>query len=86
MQTLAIEVATTFADDAIAVVTGTGRIILGLLTAPVERIAAACDVAGVLPERRPWLRAAPANGASARRRRWWPRACLDRLRALSKLT
>ena len=79
MQTLALEVATTFVDDALALVTGSGRIILRFLTAPIERLAEACDVAGVLPRRRA-LRRAWAD----RRRRW--RNCLVPLRALRHLT
>jgi hypothetical protein len=86
MQTLAFEIATTFVDDGLALVTGTGRIILGVLMMPVERIAAASDVADVLPQRRPRLRTAATNGTTPRRRRWWAGACLARLRALSKLT
>jgi hypothetical protein len=86
MQTLAFEIASTFVDDGIALVTGTGRIILGVLMMPVERIAEASDVAGVLAQRRPRLRTTPTNGTTPHRRRWWPGACLARLRALSKLT
>jgi hypothetical protein len=52
MQTLAFEIATTFVDDAIALIRGAGLIIVQILMAPIERIANACDVAGVLANRR----------------------------------
>ncbi|KJC51710.1 hypothetical protein UP09_02130 [Bradyrhizobium sp. LTSP885] len=52
MQTLALQLTTTFVDDAIAFVTDIGRSIVELATAPIERIARACDVAGVLEQRR----------------------------------
>ena len=83
MQTLALEVATTFVDDALAFVTGSGRIIVRFLTAPIERLAEACDVAGVLPRRRA-LQRAWAERLATRRQRW--RNCLFPLRALRHLT
>ena len=52
MQTLAVEIATTFVDDAAALIGGCGRIIVQILMSPVERLANACDVAGVLANRR----------------------------------
>ena len=52
MQTLAFEVATTFVDDAAALIRGGGRIIVQILMSPIERLANACDVAGVLASRR----------------------------------
>jgi hypothetical protein len=56
MQMLAFEIATTFVDDAAALIGGCGRIIVQILAriflAPVERMANACDVAGVLANRR----------------------------------
>ena len=52
MQTLAVELTTTFVDDALEFVKGLGRVIIHLATAPIERIARACDVAGVLEQRR----------------------------------
>ena len=79
MQTLALEVATTFVDDALALVTGFGRIIFRIVTAPVERLANACDVAGILPRRRAW-----AERRAARRQRW--RDYLFPLRRLRHLT
>jgi hypothetical protein len=52
VQMLAFEIATTFVDDAAALIGGCGRIIVQILTSPVERLANACDVAGVLANRR----------------------------------
>ena len=52
MQTLAVQIATTFVDDAAALIGGCGRIIVQILMSPVERLANACDVAGVLANRR----------------------------------
>jgi hypothetical protein len=67
MQTLAAQIAFTFVDDAMALMTGGVRIVVRLLMSPIERLANACDVAGVLAARR----AARPNGAdmvSPRRR------------------
>lgn len=52
MQTLVFEIACTFVDDALALVKGAGTIALHAITAPVERVARACDVAGVLSRRK----------------------------------
>jgi hypothetical protein len=52
MQTLIVQVATTFVGDATALVNGFGRIVTHMVMAPIERIANACDVAGILPRRR----------------------------------
>jgi len=51
MQPLLVQVVTTFIGDAAALVNGIGRIATNILMAPVERIASACDVAGILRER-----------------------------------
>jgi len=51
MQPLIVQVATSFASDAFALVNGFRRIVTHLVMAPLERIAKACDVAGILPER-----------------------------------
>ncbi|WP_309144756.1 hypothetical protein [Bradyrhizobium sp. CCGB12] len=56
MQTLAVDIASTFVDDAAALVTGLGRAVLKFVMAPVDRIANACDIAGVLAERRATFR------------------------------
>jgi hypothetical protein len=52
MQTLIVQIATTFVDDAAALVNGFGRIVTHIVMTPIERIANACDVAGVLQMRR----------------------------------
>jgi len=52
VQTLAFEIATTFVDDAAVLVGGCGRIIVQILVSPIDRLANACDVAGVLANRR----------------------------------
>jgi hypothetical protein len=52
MQTLVSQLTTTFADDAIELVKGFGKVIVHLATGPIERIANACDVGGVLATRR----------------------------------
>jgi hypothetical protein len=57
MQTLALQLTTTLVDDAVAFVKEIGRSIVELATAPIERIAIACDVAGVLEQRRAQIRA-----------------------------
>jgi hypothetical protein len=82
MQTLAFEVATTFVDDAAALATGAIRIIIQILSQPVERLANACDVAGVLPRRRALRQT--FRQASRRHRSW--RNCLSPLRGLRDLT
>ena len=55
MQTLPVQIAkeiiTTFLGDAMALVNGFVRIATHLVMAPVERIANACDVGGLLRER-----------------------------------
>jgi len=56
MQTLAVYIAATFVDDAIALVTAPGRALLRFAMRPIDRIANACDIAGVLAERRATFR------------------------------
>jgi len=48
MTTLVSHLTTTFVDDAIELVKGFGKVIVHIATAPIERIARACDVGGVL--------------------------------------
>jgi hypothetical protein len=82
MQTLAAEIAITFVDDATALITGCGRIVVGILMTPIERLANACDVAGVLPQRRSSkdmhnfeikrMGPRPNAGTPRSRRRRWP--------------
>lgn len=66
MQTLAVDFATTFVDDAAALATGLVRAVRRLAMGPVNRIANACDVAGVLAERRATFRMWRASRARAR--------------------
>ncbi|WFU32683.1 hypothetical protein QA635_40485 [Bradyrhizobium brasilense] len=73
MQTLALQLTTTLVDDAIELVKGFGRAVLTLATAPIERIARACDVASVLEQRRADRRAPRQAAASGRRCK--PRNC-----------
>jgi hypothetical protein len=67
MQTLVSEVVSTFIGDAAALLTGFGRAVLKAVTAPVERIAQASDVAGVLAMRRLTSRAVRAQTERAQR-------------------
>jgi hypothetical protein len=90
MQALVLEVGATFADDAAALAKGVGRIMVRLVMAPVDRIANACDVAGVLTLRRlaAMRQRADARGVThamseRRPRRRGPFGCLA---ALSDLT
>jgi len=90
MQALVLEVGVTFAGDAAALVKGFGRVIVRLVMAPVDRIADACDVAGVLTLRRLAVmrQRAEARGVThamseRRPRRRGPFGCLA---ALSDLT
>ena len=82
MQTLALEIATTFVDDAAALIRGSARIIVQTLMAPIDRLAISCDVAGLLGERASAWRAAQSDKAilNARRR------CFFSLRCLGDLT
>ena len=88
MQTLAVDIATTFVDDAAALATGLGRAVLRFAMTPINRIANACDVAGVLAERRATFRMWRANRARARQE-WRRFSLLGRLspfRHLAHLT
>ena len=70
MQTLASQLTTSFIDDAIELVKGFGKAIVHIATAPIERIANACDVGGVLARRRSARRPYPMP-ASRRPSRLW---------------
>jgi hypothetical protein len=90
MSAVVLEVGASFIDDATALVQGAGRILISLVMAPINRIANACDVAGVLRLRRLAAmrqRAAARSVAHAmserRPRRRGPFGCLA---ALSDLT
>jgi hypothetical protein len=74
MQTLAFEIATTFVDDAAALIRGAGLIIVQILTAPIERLANACDVAGVLANRR-FARAIKRQAGSSTLKPRHPQRC-----------
>jgi hypothetical protein len=67
MQTLALNLGTTFIDDAIALVMGPARALLRIVTGPIDRIANACDVAGVLTSRRAAFRLLQASRAQRER-------------------
>ncbi|WP_339032891.1 hypothetical protein WI604_25945 [Bradyrhizobium symbiodeficiens] len=66
MQTLALDIAATFVDDAIVLVTGPVRALLRFAMRPIDRIANACDIAGVLAERRATFRTWRASRDRAR--------------------
>ena len=70
MHTLVSQLTTTFVDDAIELVKGFGKIIVHIATAPIERMANACDVGGVLA-RRPSARRLRAMTKARRPRRLW---------------
>jgi hypothetical protein len=85
MQTLAYELRTTLVDEIIELVKGFGRTLVHLATAPIERIANACDVAGMLERRRAEPRA--PRGRRQGGRRCDPRNCpLSPFGSLSELT
>ena len=85
MQTLAYELRTNLIDDAIEFVKGFGRTLVQLAMAPIERIANASDVAGVLEQRRAEQR--PPRGTAKGGRRCDPRNCpLSPFASLSELT
>ena len=69
MQTIAAEIALTFVDDATALMTGGIRIVVRFLMSPIERLANACDVAGVLPSSRPAGPGSNDAAATSHRRR-----------------
>ena len=89
MQMLLVEkLALTFVGDTYALATGFGKILVKTATAPIERIARACDVAGVLSNRR--AKANVTRFHSSRHaptsRRTSPRRCLFPFRSLNHLT
>lgn len=60
------DIASTFVDDAAALVAGLGRAVLKFAMRPIDRIANACDIAGVLTERRATFRMWRASRARSR--------------------
>jgi len=79
MQTLVSQLTTTFVDDAIELVKGFGKFIVHAVTAPIERIANACDVGGVLARRQAARRLCAAVKAQRPHRAWKPFASLHHL-------
>jgi hypothetical protein len=69
MTTLVSHLTNTFVDDAIELVKGFGKVIVHIATAPIERLANACDVGGVLARRQAArrLRAQPYRAHGLRR-------------------
>lgn len=76
MQTLAANLTISFVVDAIELVKGFGKVIVHIATAPIERMAEACDVGGVLARRRSARRLRAANRPHSR---WNPFASLHHL-------
>jgi hypothetical protein len=85
MQTLVVEIATTFHDDATHLIRGCARMIVQTLMAPIDRLAIACDVAGVL-DRRVTTKPGFARMLHPRPRQGPRRGCIFSLRCLSHLT
>lgn len=73
MQTLVSRLTSTFIDDAIELVKGFGKIVFRIATAPIERMANACDVGGVLA-RRQSARRLRAMGKTHRPQTPWKRS------------
>ena len=88
MQTVAVDIASTFVDDAAALLSGFGRSILRFAMAPIDRIANACDIAGVLTERHATFRMWRSSRARARQngRRFSLLSRLNPFRHLTHLT
>jgi hypothetical protein len=90
MQMLLVEkLALTFVGDAYALATGFGQILFKIATAPIERMARACDVAGVLSDRRRKASFTPFRSSRhvpTSSRRTSPRRCLFPFRSLNHLT
>jgi hypothetical protein len=72
MQTLVSQLTATFIDDAIEIVMGFGKVIVHVATAPIERIANACDVGGVLARRQAAHRLRAAMKAHRPHSPWKP--------------
>ncbi|MGY0575889.1 hypothetical protein ACTGJ9_036665 [Bradyrhizobium sp. RDM12] len=88
MQTLAVDIASTFVDDAAARLSSFGRALLLVVMTPIDRITNACDIAGVLAERRATFRMWRTSRARARhgRRRFSLLGRLNPFRHLVHLT
>jgi hypothetical protein len=70
MQTLVSQLTTSFVDDAIELVKGFSKVIVHIATAPIERMANACDVGGVLARRRSARRLRATTKAHLSRSPW----------------
>ena len=90
MQMLLVEkLALTFVGDAYALATGFGKILVKTAMSPIERMARACDVAGVLSDRRTKASLTQCRSnrhATTSSRRTLPRRCLFPFRSLNHLT
>jgi hypothetical protein len=95
MQSLLVQTSTTFFRDAIVLVNGFARIVTHFVMAPINHIAQASDVAGILPQRaaraaererlkRAWL--ALREGAAKPHRPRRRHGMFGCLRALGELT
>jgi hypothetical protein len=83
METLVLQLTrqltTTFFDDVFKSILGAGRSIARLVTVPINRIANACDVAGVLERRRFAAQVRRRVGHTQRPRGRWPFGSLSEL-------
>jgi hypothetical protein len=70
MQTLVSRLTTAFIADAIELVKGFGKIVVHIATAPIERMANACDVGGVLARRQSARRLRAMRNAHRPRTPW----------------
>lgn len=92
MQTIVTEITNTFVDDAIAFIKGCGRIIVQISMAPIDRLARACDVAGVLSDRasldarQAGTKRAPRGATGRPKRSWRGRHGMFSFSSLSDLT
>lgn len=86
MQTLVVEIATTFHDDASSLIRGFARMIVQTLMGPIDRLAIACDVAGLLTDRRVTTKPGFTRMLHPRPRQGPRRGCIFSLRCLSHLT
>jgi hypothetical protein len=83
METLVLQLTrqltTTFLEDVLKSALGVGRSIARLVTAPINRIATACDVAGVLERRRLAAQVRRRARQMQRPRGRWPFGSLSEL-------
>jgi hypothetical protein len=83
METLVLQLTrqltTTFFEDVLKSILGTGKSVAHLVVAPVNRMASACDVAGVLERRRFAAEVRRRAGHTQRPRGRWPFGSLSEL-------